>query len=238
MSDSLRTPRIAITGMWSNGIHGLRFDGSAVASAVLRSVIRAGGEPVTLFAESLLPARERLQGFDGLLVPGGADIDPARYGQLPNEHTSTADFAQQDQFEADMLMAAFELDLPVLAICRGFQLLNVEFGGSLVQDLPTESPHRNSVHAVSVEGESRLASVLGETSLTVSSYHHQSIDVIGAGVRAVGVAPDGVIEALEANDPAKRVIAVQWHPEDTASEDSLQHALFQWLIDEAKVVKG
>ena len=87
-------------------------------------------------------------------------------------------------------------------------------------------------------GESRLASVLGETSLTVSSYHHQSIDVIGAGVRAVGVAPDGVIEALEANDPAKRVIAVQWHPEDTASEDSLQHALFQWLIDEAKVVKG
>lgn len=224
-----KIPRIAVTGMWSNQIHGLRFDGSAVAAAVLRSVIRAGGEPVMLFAESALDPAARLDGFDALLVPGGADIDPARYGQPRHPATSTADFAAQDQFEAGMMAAALAQRLPVLAICRGFQLLNIERGGTLAQDLPAESPHRNSVHDVALAPDSCLAAAMGVSELPVSSYHHQAIDRVGAGLRVVGTAPDGTVEALEDEDPAIQLLAVQWHPEDSGS-DPRQRALFDWLI--------
>ncbi|QNN63950.1 gamma-glutamyl-gamma-aminobutyrate hydrolase family protein [Leucobacter denitrificans] len=224
--------------MWSNQIHGLRFDGSAVASAVLRSVIRAGGEPHSLFAESNESARDRLRGFDALLVPGGSDVDPARYGESPHEATSTADFAAQDQFEADMMAAATELQMPVLAICRGFQLLNVEYGGSLVQDVPVDSMHRNSVHAVDLEPDSALAKVMEVGALEVSSYHHQAVARVGEGLRVVGTAEDGVPEALELADNATPLLAIQWHPEDTAAKDPKQHALFQWLVDEARLYRS
>ncbi|MBO1902164.1 gamma-glutamyl-gamma-aminobutyrate hydrolase family protein [Leucobacter weissii] len=220
--------------MWSNRIHGLRFDGSAVAAAVLRSVIRAGGEPLTLFAEHPGEPESRLHGFDGLLVPGGSDVDPARYGQGRHEATATADFPEQDEFEAGLLAAAVRLGLPVLAICRGFQLLNVEHGGTLVQDLPSDSPHRDSVHEVTLRDESRLAAAMGVGSLPVSSYHHQSIDRVGDGLTVVGTAEDGVVEALESADPGVEMLAIQWHPEDSSAEDPRQQALFQWLVDRAR----
>lgn len=224
-------PKIAITGMWSNKIHGLRHDGNAVAAQVLRSVIRAGGEPLTLFAESGLSSDARLAGFDGLLVPGGADVDPARYGQTPHPNTATADFPAQDVFESTLMHAALQMGMPVLAICRGFQLLNVEFGGTLVQDLPEETLHRNSHHEVDILQKSRLAEVIGATSINVSSYHHQAIETLGEGLVAVGTAPDGIIEAFEL--PNAEMIAIQWHPEDTAAVEPQQHALFAWLVDQA-----
>lgn len=227
-----RVPRIAVTGMWSNQIHGLRFDGSAVSGAVLRAVIRAGGEPLALFAESALAPRDRLAGFDALLVPGGNDVDPRRYGEEPLPTTTPADFPAQDDFEAGMLAAAIEAGLPTLAICRGFQLLNVECGGSLVQDVAADSIHRNSVHEVTVSPGSRLAGVLGARALPVSSYHHQAVDRVGAGLQVTGLAPDGTVEALE--HAAAPLLAVQWHPEDTAASDERQHALFAWLIERAR----
>ncbi|UOQ61306.1 gamma-glutamyl-gamma-aminobutyrate hydrolase family protein [Leucobacter rhizosphaerae] len=228
----MSTPRIGVTGMWSNQIHGLRFDGSAVSAAVLRSVIRAGGEPLTLFAESALPAEERVRDLDGLLVPGGSDVDPARYRQEPDPATSPADFAAQDQFEADLMAAAIAQGVPVLAICRGFQLLNVEHGGTLVQDVPADSPHRNSVHDVTLAADSALAAAIGRSELPVSSYHHQAVDRVGDGLRVVGRASDGVVEALE--HPTADLIAVQWHPEDTAATDVTQHAIFRWIVDRAR----
>lgn len=228
---TVRAPRIAVAGMWSTQIHGLRFDGTAVATAVLRSVVRAGGEPLTLFAEGPTVASERLRGMDGLLLPGGFDLDPARYGQAPLPTTVRADFAAQDQFEADLLAAAIERGIPVLAICRGLQLLNVECGGTMIQDLAPDSVHRNSVHPVEVAPDSALATALGVTELSVSSYHHQAVDTIGAGLRVVCRAPDGVVEALE-HEHAE-LIAVQWHPEDTAATDSTQQALFDWLVARA-----
>lgn len=228
----MRAPRIAVAGMWSRQIHGLRFDGTAVATAVLRAVVRAGGEPLTLCAEGPAAASERLDGFDGLLLPGGFDLDPARYGQDARSTTVTADFAAQDPFEAELLAAAIERRIPVLAICRGFQLLNVECGGTLIQDLPRDSVHRNSVHEVAVAPDSALAAALGVTALSVSSYHHQAVDTIGAGLRVVCRAPDGVVEALE--HERAELIAVQWHPEDTAATDPTQQALFDWLVVRAR----
>ena len=228
----MTTPRIGVTGMWSNQIHGLRFDGSAVASAVLRSVVRAGGEPLSLFAESALTPAERVRGLVGLLVPGGYDVDPRRYGEEPLATTVPADFAAQDQFEADLLAAAIEQGVPVLAICRGFQLLNVEHGGTMVQDVPPDSMHRDSVHDVEIEPDSTLARAMGVTSVPVSSYHHQAIARVGTGLRAVGTAPDGIVEALE--HPEAELIAIQWHPEDHAGTDERQQALFDWLIDRAR----
>lgn len=225
-----RVPRVAIAGMWSRLIHGLRFDGNAVSAAVLQSVIRAGGEPFTLFAESSLPATERLRGFDALLLPGGFDIDPKRYGEDQLATTKTADMAAQDQFEADLLDAAVSIGLPVLAICRGFQLVNVEHGGTLLQDLPADSVHRSEVHSVQIEADSRLARAIGYTELPVSSYHHQAIARVGVGLRVVARAPDGIIEALEPSDPGIPLLAVQWHPEDSAAENSQQQAIFRWLI--------
>ncbi|MBP1327381.1 putative glutamine amidotransferase [Leucobacter exalbidus] len=236
MHESGLAPRIGVTGMLSNQIHGLRFEGSAVAAAVLRSVVQAGGEPLTLFAEGASPAEARLRGLDGLLVPGGYDIDPARYGQEADPSTCPADFAVQDQFEADMIAAAIKLGIPVLAICRGFQLLNVEHGGTMVQDLAADSVHRNSVHEVLLEPESALAEAVGTTTLPVSSYHHQAVDQIGEGLRVVGRAPDGIVEALE-HDTAE-LIAVQWHPEDTAATEPQQHAIFTWFIERARVFGG
>lgn len=229
----MSVPRIGVTGMWSNQIHGLRFDGNAVAAAVLRSVVRAGGEPLTMFAESALTPAERVRGLDGLLVPGGYDIDPRRYGQAPLPTTVQADFAAQDQFEADMMAAAVEQGVPVLAICRGFQLLNVEHGGTMVQDVESDSIHRNSIHEVTIEPDSTLAQATGVTGLPVSSYHHQAIDAVGEGLRVVGTAPDGVVEAFEL--PGEELLAVQWHPEDNADADERQHAIFTWLIERARV---
>ena len=220
-------PRIGVTGMRSSIVHGLRFDGCAAASAVLRCVVRSGAEPLVLFGESASPPAARVGGFDGLLVPGGFDVDPRRYGERPLSTTVPADFPEQDQFEADLMAAAIERGVPVLAICRGFQLLNVELGGSLTQDLPPDSVHRNGAHDVTLTQGSRIAAVIGEPAVAVSSYHHQAVRKVGAGLRVVGRSPDGVVEALE--HERAQLIAVQWHPEDTAARDPRQQALFDWL---------
>lgn len=224
-----------MTGMWSNQVHGLRFGGNAVSVAILRSVIRSGGEPLTLFAEGVSPAADRLVGFDGLLVPGGADVDPSRYGEAPHAATQVADAAAQDEFEAEMIAAAIAMEIPVLAICRGFQLTNVEHGGSLVQDLPGDSVHRNGTHPVDIAPGSRIAGIVGAERVTVSSYHHQAVGRLGGELIAVGTAPDGVVEAIE--HPTANLVSVQWHPEDTAESDPQQHAIFQWLTDQARLVQ-
>lgn len=228
--------RVAVTGMWSNKIHGLRLSGSAVAAEVLRSVIRAGAEPHSLFAESSLTPAERLEGFDALLVPGGSDVDPGRYGEEPHPKTETADFPEQDEFEAGMMAAALEIGMPVLAICRGFQLLNVEHGGSLVQDLPADSIHRDDHHAVEIAGDSKLAGLVGANEISVSSYHHQAIGRLGDGLVAVGTGPGNIVEAFE--KPGADLIAIQWHPEDTAAVEPQQHALFAWLIERAEAYRS
>lgn len=233
----MTVPRIAVTGMWADSVSGLRFSGNTVATALLQSVVRAGGEPVTLFAESAQDPLERLADFDGVLIPGGSDIKPAMYGQQAGPETKVAEYEYQDEFERGILQAAQQLRLPILAVCRGFQMLNVMHGGTLVQDLPPlHEIHRNDHHDVEIASDSRLASVLGgRERIRVSSYHHQAVGRIGFGLRSVAAAEDGIVEALEPDDPTLPVLAVQWHPEDTAATEEFQQSLFGWLVETASV---
>lgn len=164
----------------------------------------------------------------GLLLPGGPDVDPARYEQVP--HESTVVNAALDELEFPLLEAALAGDRPVLGICRGVQVLNVALGGTLVQDLPSERPEelghrwkdggdggpRDAWHAVELAPGSRVRAALGD-SVEVTSAHHQGLDRLGAGLRATGWAPDGLVEAVEV-DGGSFVVGVQFHPERMPAE--------------------
>jgi putative glutamine amidotransferase len=154
-----------------------------------------------------------LAGLDGLLLAGGCDVDPARYGAQRHDKTEEPDQGR-DSLEIALLREALERDLPVLAICRGLQLLNVAQGGTLVQHIEGHRyPHQKEVHAIAIAAESKLKSILGVDELAVNSRHHQCVDQVGTGLVVVARAADNVVEAVEL--PGKRfVLAVQWHPED------------------------
>jgi putative glutamine amidotransferase len=197
----------------------------------------AGGIPVELPARPGSPARELLSRLDGLLFTGGGDVSPARYGATPVSQVGGVD-DDRDRSEVALVVEALAMGLPVLAVCRGVQILNVAQGGTLVQHLPdiTPQPHlvvdhkREVVHHVRLEPDSVLGRIVDTTSLGVNSLHHQAVDRVGAGLRPVGWAEDGIIEALE--HESGRVIGVQWHPE-LLPEAPEHRRLFAWLVDRA-----
>jgi putative glutamine amidotransferase len=180
--------------------------------------------------EAPMSAAEALAGLDGLLLTGGEDVSPALYGEPPHEKLGDVD-AARDAFEIALVTEARSRDLPIFAICRGIQVMNVAFGGSLVQDIPSEIPgalehqlavpHHESyalAHEVWLEPDSLLATLMRERlsdadSCEVNSRHHQAIKRLAAGFKVSATAPDGIIEAIE--DPAARFcLGVQWHPEN------------------------
>jgi putative glutamine amidotransferase len=154
-----------------------------------------------------------LAGLDGLLLAGGHDVGPALYGALPQPETDEPD-RDRDSLETALLREALDRDLPILAICRGLQLLNAALGGTLVQHIEGHRcPGQQEVHPITIASHSRLASILEVDEYIVNSRHHQSVDHVASGLIVAARAPDDVIEALEL--PGKRfVLAVQWHPED------------------------
>jgi gamma-glutamyl-gamma-aminobutyrate hydrolase PuuD len=199
----------------------------------VRAVERAGGRAL-LVPPSDDGVDETLEALDGLIFSGGSDLDPELYGQEAHAETSGV-VRNRDTAELALLEAALERDMPVLAICRGSQVLNVARGGDLVQHLPDvvgdekhkHTPGEFADHDVSVEDGSRLASVLGERA-PVKSHHHQGFGKLGEGLRVVAHAEDGTIEAVE--DPTRRfALGVLWHPE--AGEDA---RLFEALVREAE----
>ncbi len=166
--------------------------------------------------------RAVVAGVAGVVLSGGEDIDPARYGADRHPATQRSN-PGRDATELALVEAAHELKRPLLAICRGLQLLNVALGGTLVQDLgmerpseivhPRERARTQRVHSVSVLPGSRLARVVGDASMDVNTLHHQAVDRLAPGLRATAYAPDGVVEAAEAMDDWW-TLAVQWHPEE------------------------
>lgn len=214
--------------------------------AYVRAVQGAGGVPVLLppylDTSGLEPIWDRL---DGLVLTGGGDIDPARFDE-PRHPAVEGVSEARDVLELDLTERALDTGLPLLAICRGVQVLNVALGGSLHQHIPDAYPGSRTRHAQSeareqathtvkimVEG-TRLGTIVGAAELDVNSFHHQSIKRLGHGLRDVAWAPDGVIEAVDFPDARGFVGGVQWHPEDLVGHDAAARRLFAALVAAAR----
>ena len=178
-----------------------------------------------------------LDSVAGLVLTGGEDVDPARYGEKRHEKVRSVN-AARDATEAALIKEARKRGTPVLAICRGIQMLNVALGGTLVQDIPSqcetdiahdeESARNSRTHEISVEPGSLIATAIGTEHCTVNSFHHQSVKRVADGMRVTARSPDGIIEGLESTDEHWWVMAVQWHPEEmTDSAEPWDRGLFK-----------
>jgi putative glutamine amidotransferase len=214
-----------------------------VNAAYLRAVQQAGGVPVLLPPPLDPAARDALLGrLDGVLLTGGGDVAPARFGEAPHP-TVTEVSEARDALEVHLVQEALGRRWPVLAICRGLQVLNVALGGSLHQDIAddidTNIGHAQKerrdepTHEVRVAADSRLHAIVGAPELHVNSFHHQALKALGRGLRAVAWAPDGVVEGAELEGEGF-VVGVQWHPEDLVGRDPAARALFAALVDAAR----
>jgi gamma-glutamyl-gamma-aminobutyrate hydrolase PuuD len=217
---------VAAYGAWEE-------ESALVPSDYVRSVERAGGRPL-LVPPSEEDIEETLDVLDAVIFSGGSDLDPATYGQEPHPETDGV-LEARDRAELVLLEAALARDMPVLAVCRGSQVLNVALGGDLVQHLPDvvgHDDHKNTPgayadHDITLEEGTRLGRLLGGHG-PIKSHHHQGFGRLGAGLREAAFAEDGTVEAIE--DPSRRfALGVLWHPE--AGEDM---RLFEALIEEAR----
>jgi putative glutamine amidotransferase len=197
--------------------------------------VRAAGAEVVLLPHGTPDAL--LERLDGLILAGGGDIDPACYGGERHDLNYMVD-PVRDEFEVGLVRQARQRDMPLLAICRGMQILNVALGGSLVAHVPERwgdavshrAPPREPIkHEVEVAPDSRLGGMVGPGRLEVVSWHHQAVDRLGAGLRVVAQSLDGLPEAVESEGP-DWTFGVQWHPELNAREEPRQAKLFEELV--------
>lgn len=219
---------------------------AAVGETYVRAILHAGGTPVII--PPMLQEQDwagLFASLDALLLSGGADIAPVAYGQEPESWLGHVD-EERDRSELGLTRLWLKSGKPILAICRGHQLLNVALGGTLYQDISAYYEHaldhaytparpmENDVHAVTLDQDSRLANILGVTELPVNSAHHQAIRDAGAGLSITAHAPDGVIEAAELPDHPF-CISVQWHPEAMVKKSDSMRPLFDAFVQAARL---
>jgi putative glutamine amidotransferase len=236
---SASRPAIGITISYDSkrpGFHLLRED-------YLRAVEQAGGLPFVLAPGRPEDAPELLGRLDGLLLSGGGDVDPSLFGE--ERHARVASVVRErDDFEIALARQALERDVPLLAICRGQQVLNVAAGGTLVQDIPSQVAGTvdhdpdverwQTTHDVEIVPGTRLRAILGKDRLAVNSFHHQSVRDVGRGLVVSARSPeDAVVEGLEAPD-RRFAVAVQWHPEGFWNQRDNFGALFEALVGTAR----
>jgi len=207
------------------------------------SVLRGGGIPMLLVPVEPSLIDSMLDRVDGIMLTGGGDIAPERYGAVRDDSVLMVN-DERDQFELELVARAFQRRIPTLAICRGHQIVNVAFGGTLFQDLPIpegslghdlagERAYESHSEALVEEG-SRIASIFGAGVHEINSVHHQAVDQLGEGLKVVASAPDGTIEAIEHQDKTWDLVSVQWHPEWLADRDDADsHELFAAFVESA-----
>jgi putative glutamine amidotransferase len=208
----------------------------------LQALVRAGAVPLLiphLTNQALL--RPLYELTDGLLLPGGGDVAPARYGELSHEKCGPASF-ERDETELTLTCWAMNEGKPLLAICRGIQVLNIAQGGSLYQDIAAQVPSAEKhdwypeyprdllSHSIDVTPQTRLAHILGETTLAVNSLHHQALKAVAPGLVVAARAPDGIVEAVETKDHAF-ALGVQWHPEELIDGSPQAQQIFDALVE-------
>jgi putative glutamine amidotransferase len=244
-----RRPLIGVTTQSLQAVEGIpaAFPASWVMNRMyLDALARAGAAPVLL---PLLPEQPQVmralyEHLDGLLLPGGVDIEPSNFGEAPHPLLRRTD-PPRDVVELLLARWALEDGMPVLGLCRGLQILNIAAGGSLFQDVqaqrfgsqkhdyePPDHTRDFLAHDVALVSGSRLHALVGAASAAVNSMHHQGIQRLGAGLAATAHAPDGLIEAIEGEGSAFAV-AVQWHPESLEPSDEVSRALFREFVTAA-----
>ena len=223
----------------------------AVTGDYIEQTERAGGIPLILpiTPETSAAQLHRWVSLcDGVLLPGGGDLDPAFYGRplLAGLPPVTEEERRWQKVELDFIRLAAQKKRPIVGVCLGAQALNVAFGGTLLQDIPTEAPgglchaqpaeaRAKTTHTVTVSAGSLAARILGVAGggeISVNTFHHQAVDEPAPGFRVSAVAPDGVIEAIEC--PKRHLLGVQWHPENLAADRAEDFAIFKWLIKKAR----
>ena len=230
-------PVILLPGKLTTNSQGVRGDSFSTGRRYSEAVARAGGVVVQAqpIAQTTAAAHELVARFDGVIIQGGGDIDPNRYGQKPRSNAIYGISLEHDELEIAVIRAAIELDKPVLAICRGIQILNVALGGTLHQHLADVladgESHWDKHHEINLEPNSRVANAMKTIAPKQShSFHHQAIDKLAPGLVVTGRAPDQTIEAVELN-AKKWIVGVQWHPEDDADTEPDQQNLFNGFVD-------
>jgi putative glutamine amidotransferase len=227
-------PLVVIVGRQSDEAQGVRGKPFAAGQTYFRGVERAGGIPLMLppIHGLLDDIPSLLSRVDAVVFHGGGDIDPRHYGQEATEESLYGIVAEHDEMELAMVRAAIEADKPVLAICRGLQILNVALGGTLVQDIGTDD-HWHHFTAVQLDAGSRIAKAMGtDAPERCHCVHHQALDQLGEGLVVVGRHAGGTVHAVEL-ESAGWIVGTQWHPEDSAADDPQQQGLFDELILQA-----
>jgi putative glutamine amidotransferase len=240
------------TGMTSKPIigctvyrHQAALEMMALTEAYIEAVYRSGGLPVMIpLGLDTNDLQTLLSRVDGILLPGGGDIDPSYYRHPPSDLNQRIDM-DRDRVEIGAAQTAVIQQKPLLAICRGHQVLNVALGGTLWADIPSQMPHaiahdfddvkprHYAAHSVTILPDSALAYHLGTTETAVNSLHHQGIRDLAPSLRAVAMAPDGLIEGVEVPDHPF-AIGVQWHPEWLLADNPAMHRLFQGFVAAAR----
>jgi putative glutamine amidotransferase len=247
-----RRPVIGITTQTLHAIAGIPDelpDSWVMNQRYFRAIMDVGGVPwmVPLVHDDLGMLREIYERLDGLLIPGGVDMDPETYGEEATPLVGRIDVAR-DQTELQLTRWAIADGLPVLGLCRGAQVINVAMGGSLYQDIAAEVPgaqehdlyptkgyaRTHIAHPVDLAPGTRLRDVFGGPSAPVNSMHHQSVKRLGEGLVISAVAPDGVVEAVEGTRPDAFLVGVQWHPEVfERHEPSVRHLFHEFILEAA-----
>ncbi|MBI5089627.1 MAG: gamma-glutamyl-gamma-aminobutyrate hydrolase family protein [Actinobacteria bacterium] len=228
-------PHVLIVGRLSAEAKNVRGEAFAGGQGYFHAVERAGGVPLLLppIPSMLDRLPSMLPRFDALVLHGGGDVDPRRYGEQPAADELYGIVDEHDEVELAVVQQALAMDMPLLAICRGMQIVNVALGGTLVQHIGTDD-HWFSLHPVDLAPGSRVSKAIGaDRAAQCHSVHHQSVGRLGDGLTLVATADDGMPEAMEVDD-ARWAVCVQWHPEDTAATDTQQQALFDELMRQTR----